>query len=336
MPQSAHWSRHLDHQHTSNHPKIWPHSNHAPKRQGAGRRRQNQRRLRHQHGGALRSSHRKVGDDRFPFHQTRQPHGDAPQQRQSPRRRRTQFRWYGLPRYAHTATLLQNGKVLVAGGYNTTWLSTAELYDPAAGTWTTTGPLNTARGQNAATLLPTGKVLSVGGQMGSTYLTTAELYDPTTRIWTTLPNSMTTGRSLHTVTLLSSGKILVAGGQNSTGYLNSTELYDPTAGTWSATANTLSASRSWHTATLLPSGKVLVAAGLGGGSLSSAELFDPTTATWSPTSSLNAPRHSHTATLLTDGQVLIAGGYNANVGMATIVERFAFAPPAATPSATLQ
>src|SRR4029078_4021428 len=68
----------------------------------------------------------------------------------------------GAARYSHTATLLQNGKVLVAGGFNSSFLATAELYDPATGTWTTTGNLNTARNLHTATLLPNGKVLVVG------------------------------------------------------------------------------------------------------------------------------------------------------------------------------
>ena len=86
-------------------------------------------------------------------------------------------------RDAHTATLLPNGKVLVAGGYNSTsgYLSSAELYDPASGTWTATGSLSTARGYHTATLLPNGKVLVAGGYNSTSgYLSSAELYDPAT------------------------------------------------------------------------------------------------------------------------------------------------------------
>ena len=84
-------------------------------------------------------------------------------------------------RTVHTATLLPNGKVLVAGGQGASggnFLSSAELYDPASGSWTTTGSLNTARADHTATLLPNGKVLVAGGYNGGPELTSAELYDP--------------------------------------------------------------------------------------------------------------------------------------------------------------
>src|ERR1039457_2483941 len=78
-----------------------------------------------------------------------------------------------------TATLLPNGKVLVAGGWNGSYLTSAELYDPATGTWTTTGSLAAGRAGHTATLLPNGKVLVAGGQgsTGSGAVDTAELYD---------------------------------------------------------------------------------------------------------------------------------------------------------------
>jgi len=206
-------------------------------------------------------------------------------------------------RYGHTATLLPNGKVLVAAGrcsgYNT---NSAELYDPATGIWTATGSLNTARCQHTATLLPNGKVLVAGG-LG--YLASAELYDPVRGIWTTT-GSLNTGRQQHTATLLPNGKVLVAGG-NSSG--KSAELYDPASGTWTTTGS-LNTGRFQHTATLLPNGKVLVAGGEGSGTtwLASAELYDPSGGSWTATGSLNTGRYQHTATLLANGTVLVAGG----------------------------
>ncbi len=103
-------------------------------------------------------------------------------------------------RQGHTATLLANGKVLVFGNG-----TTAELYDPATGLWSTTGSLTYSRGGPTATLLPNGKVLVTGG--GSF----AELYDPATGRWSTT-GSLANGRSSHTATLLANGKVLVAGG----------------------------------------------------------------------------------------------------------------------------
>src|SRR5207237_1745205 len=88
-------------------------------------------------------------------------------------------------REKHTATLLPNGKVLVAGGYDAyigSYLASAELYDPATGRWSTTGGLNFGREKHTATLLPSGKVLVAGGYNGS-YLSSALLYDPATGRW---------------------------------------------------------------------------------------------------------------------------------------------------------
>ena len=167
----------------------------------------------------------------------------------------------GTARTGHTATLLQSGKVLVAGGSDgSVYLSSAELYDPATGTWTSTGSLADARGNHTATLLPSGKVLVAGGLgSGFTYLSSTELYDPASGMWTAT-GSLGTARWGHTATLLPSGKVLVAGGFNA-GSLSSAELYDPASGTWTATGS-MSTPRYGHTATLLPSGKVLVAGGI--------------------------------------------------------------------------
>ncbi|MDE2256544.1 MAG: hypothetical protein KGK05_02140 [Xanthomonadaceae bacterium] len=230
-------------------------------------------------------------------------------------------------RLGHTATLLQTGKVLVAGGADGSLaaVSSAELYDPTTGAWSATaGPLSTARFLHTATLLPSGKVLVVGGLNSNGALASAELYDPATGTWTPT-GSLATPRWVHTATLLPSGKVLVTGGLTGTGGLNSknfvasAELYDPARGTWSA-APSMAYARGYQTATLLPSGLVLVAAGDGfSGSppsfeLASAELYDPVANSWSAAGSLAQPRHDHTATLLPSGKVLVTGGeYTDNV-----------------------
>ena len=116
-------------------------------------------------------------------------------------------------RFRHTATLLNSGKVLVAGGTNDSIniLSSAELYDPATGTWAATGSLNTARYQHTATLLPNGKVLVAGGVgTGLVILRSAELYDPATGAWVATDN-LATARWVHTATLLPNGKVLGGG-----------------------------------------------------------------------------------------------------------------------------
>ena len=222
------------------------------------------------------------------------------------------------PRRYHTATLLPNGKVLVAGGLSVfNGLASAELYDPASGTWTPTGSLNTRRRSHTATLLPNGKVLVAGGLvpepgtiLGGFATHTAELYDPASGTWTTTGN-LAQQRYQHTATLLPNGEVLVVGGNghHSGGVQASAELYDPASGTWTSTGN-LASARENHTATLLPNGKVLVASGAGitGNRLASAELYDRASGTWSPTGSLLTPRVYHTATLLQGGKVLVAGG----------------------------
>jgi len=213
-------------------------------------------------------------------------------------------------RYWHTATLLPDGMVLVAGGVGVPLVS-AELYNPGTETWTTTGSLNTGRYQHTATLLPSGKVLVAGGVGSVGDLSSAELYDPTTGNWTGT-GDLSTARSLHTATLLPSGKVLIAGGIGIGGELASAELYDPATGIWSTTGS-LAQAREFHTATLLPSGKVLVAGGRDNFvQLASADLYNPATGTWSAARSLATARDSHTATLLPSGEVLVAGGFGGN------------------------
>ncbi|MBI5245512.1 MAG: right-handed parallel beta-helix repeat-containing protein [Elusimicrobia bacterium] len=213
----------------------------------------------------------------------------------------------------HTATLLPSGKVLVAGGSSGggTYLSSAELYDPASGTWAATGPMAAARGYHTAVLLPNGKVLVVGGETtGGTALSIAELYDPASGTWAGT-GALSAARRTHTLTLLANGKVLAAGGYDGTNYLSSAELYDPSVGTWSGTGS-MSAARHWHTATLLPSGKVLAAGGesTGGAIIAAAEVYDPSAGTWSATGPMSAAREYHASTLLPNGLVLAAGGYN--------------------------
>ena len=167
-----------------------------------------------------------------------------------------------IPRQAHTSTLLSNGKVLVEGGDSNGFTTSAELYDPATGSWAGTGPLNVAREYHTATLLPNGTVLVAGGSGETGYLNSAELYDPNTGAWS-VTGSMTIARERHTAILLPDGKVLVAGGfgsNGSSGFLGSCELYDPATGTW-APAGVLVTAREYHTTTLLPNGKVLVAGG---------------------------------------------------------------------------
>jgi hypothetical protein len=211
------------------------------------------------------------------------------------------------PRSAHTATVLQDNKVLVAGGSSIT-PPTAEIYDPATEAFTTTGNMVSVRARHTATLLPGGKVLLAGGDSGGG---TAELFDPATGTFAAT-GSMTDMRSSHTATLLPSGKVLIAGGIGATGKVATAELYDPVAGTFTATGG-MGTARANHTATLLLNGTVLIAGGddPNGAALGSAEIYNPMTGTFTATGSMVAAHTKHTATLLQNsGKVLIAGGGN--------------------------
>jgi hypothetical protein len=217
-------------------------------------------------------------------------------------------------RVGGTATLLPDGTVLVAGGEGTDGpdpLTSAELFDPASGTWRATGSMLEGRYFQSATLLLDGTLLVTGGYPRAGLdpaLISAELYDPITGTWTATAD-MTAARVGHTATLLADGRLLVAGGLECCAAgvvgdrLASAELYDPDTGTWTATAD-MTHARDGHTATLLPDGWVLVAGGGG----RSAELFDPVAETWIATEDLTEPYYGHTATLLPDGTVLVAGG----------------------------
>ncbi|CAF1616288.1 unnamed protein product, partial [Adineta ricciae] len=214
---------------------------------------------------------------------------------------------------SHTATVLIDGQVLLAGGVDSYFgfLQITELYDPAIQTWmATTGKMNFARMFHTATRLNDGTVLVAGGDSGSGAVNTAELYNPNTQTWTTTTGNMALARMFHTASLLNDGKVLVAGGHSSSGAVNTAELYNPSTQTWSTTTGNMAVPRRYHTASLLNDGKVLVAGGdSGSGAVNTAELYNPSTQTWSTTTgNMAVVRKYHTASLLNNGKVLIAGG----------------------------
>ncbi|WP_395848862.1 Kelch repeat-containing protein [Cystobacter fuscus] len=176
----------------------------------------------------------------------------------------------------HTATLLSDGKVLIAGGtVGGEPLGSAEIYDPDTGTWSPVGAMTVARAYHSATLLPDGRVLVTGGggtDRGSSAST--ELFTPAHGTWATAA-SMTQPRRKHSATLLSMGKVLVAGGLHElTGIQTAAEAYDPTSDTWSSAGN-MKIDRYQHTATLLSNGQMLVAGGISNTDQASAELLNP-------------------------------------------------------------
>ncbi len=218
-------------------------------------------------------------------------------------------------RQLHTATLLPDGKVLIAGGGDLdVVLDSAELFDPATGSFSGTGSMTTPRGGHEATLLNDGKVLITGGRggRGLNVLSSAELYDPATRRFTPA-GEMKIPRESHRATLLNNGKVLITGGLSSVWpQQRLAEIYDPATGVFSL-AGEMTVVRADHTATMLPNGQVLLIAGSTGRSINeavtpSAELFDPVTNRFTETDSLAVPRHKHSAVRLRDGKVLVIGG----------------------------
>ena len=226
--------------------------------------------------------------------------------------------WYftgslNVDRSGHTATLLNDGRVLAAGGvrrqdeWNNTYLSSSELYDPLAGSWTLTGQMSGARYGHTATLLLNGKVLVVGGGRNVsgnwTQLDTAELYDPQLGTWSST-GSMAAPHGYHTATRLLDGRVLVVQGGDA-------EQYDPGTGLWSS-AGALITPRLRHSAVLLDDGRVLVMGGIDTNYtyFSSCEIYDPTSNTWQATGSMSVARADGTENTLSNGSVLVAGGWS--------------------------
>jgi hypothetical protein len=212
----------------------------------------------------------------------------------------------------HTATLLLDGRVLIAGGWGSDYrdVASAELYDPETGTFSATGSMTVGRAGATATLLLDGRVLVVGGWESAdggdpVMSASAELYDPETGIFTQT-GSLPEARLSSTATRLLDGRVLVAGGGTASSRLDgdaAAELYDPQTGLFSPTGS-MTSDRIFHTATLLRNGRVLIAGGLHD---LSAELYDPATGTFSATGSMTIVEGGHVATLLSDGRVLVAG-----------------------------
>ncbi|MDD5656243.1 MAG: kelch repeat-containing protein, partial [Elusimicrobia bacterium] len=241
-----------------------------------------------------------------------------------------------VARASHTATLLPNGEVLVAGGFSAagTALLTAEIYSPAYNCWRPTFSLGETRGNHTATLLKDGSVLICGGTDGpgsADLRKTCRIFTPVNPAPTdncaasygfVLPGpTLLQGRANHTASLLANGRIFFAGGFNKDAaptWLNTTEVFVPdqtAAHGHFISGHPLGQARAFHTATTLGDGKVFLVGGFNGrntqeslGLLESTEIYDPISDTVVYAKTMDMRRLGHSAVLSGDGGVYVMGG----------------------------
>ncbi|MBD3557660.1 hypothetical protein H6S82_02120 [Planktothrix sp. FACHB-1355] len=208
-------------------------------------------------------------------------------------------------RSVHTATRLNDGRVLIAGGMNNaeTALDNVEIFDPKTGKFYPAPAMKYPRVGHSAVLLKDGTVLLAGGYTNRKPSATAEIFDPQTNQFE-ITGNLKIARGGHTATLLDDGRVLVAGSENGE---KDAEIYDPKTRKFTATGN-LNTGRFAHTATLLKNGEVLLTGGSGREVTGAAEIFDPQTGAFRNAGQLAVPRYKHSAVLLDDGSVLVVGG----------------------------
>lgn len=226
-----------------------------------------------------------------------------------------------VSRVGHTATLLKDGRVLVAGGFDgTSILASSELFDPSANLWTATGALHDARAGHASALLPDGRVLVAGGSLGGLApLASVELYDPERGEWSTVA-PMANSRITPIVATLLDGRLLLAGGQSG-GPLADAALFTPPSrgavredgssalGTWEETGR-LNVARAMAQSVTLADGSVVVFGGSGPGHqlLGGGEIYSVATGRWTLAPPSGTIHGYGTVSLLKDNRLLAAGG----------------------------
>jgi N-acetylneuraminic acid mutarotase len=232
-------------------------------------------------------------------------------------------------RAGHSATVLPDGRVLVAGGTGargstgTTALASTEVFDPATGAWTAAAPMTETRTGHQAVLLRDGRVLVIGGTVATggppAALAYCELFDPAAGSWTPT-GDLGTGRTGHQATLLPDGTVLVTGGdavgrrpdgRYDARSLDTAERYNPATGTWTAAAR-MPGPRTRHRGILLRTGQVLLTGGTSGPTFTAgyrtAVTYDPGADSWTGTGALARGRWAYAVAELSDGRIVVAGG----------------------------
>jgi hypothetical protein len=235
-------------------------------------------------------------------------------------------------RMGHSATVLADGRVLVAGGVvGVGPQGSAELWDPSTGCWTSAGSMVVPRTDHRAVALADGRLLVVGGihtgnindpsgTWTSIPVETAEIWSPATNRWTAAGDHGR--REAPTATLLADGRVLVAGGAVYGAATADAVVFDPRTSRWTPTGPMHSV-RSLHAAARLADGRVLVAGGshdveprdcgeLDGRPpchfVGTAEIWDPRTGAWTPTDRMTTARTGHSLVALAGGRVAALGG----------------------------
>ena len=220
-----------------------------------------------------------------------------------------------IARATHSATLLSDGTVLIAGGYDgDCHIRETELYDASTRAFRPGPPLSVPRCGHGAITLDDGRLLLVGGWGIRDPLASADLFEPQRGTFA-LTGSMAVARGGGTATLLRDGTVLVTGGTDGTRMLSSAERYDPRTGLFTP-AGDMTTPRSAHTATLLDDGRVLIVGGSSARNtvVGSSELYDPALGVFTPAGAMATVRHKHGAAVLADGRVLVVGGADARDG----------------------
>src|SRR6185437_11605254 len=222
-----------------------------------------------------------------------------------------------------TATLLPNGKVLIAGGAVdiATWTATTDIFNPVSRTITAGPDLNDAREGATAKLLKNGRVIIAGGRDGLGTLNSVDIYHPVGNKITAGP-PMNVARYDCAAVVLPNGNLMLFGGFGAITQsqpLKSTEIYNPTTNKWAVSPPDMLHARGGARATLLDNGTVLITGGTNAiGVLATTEIYHPATRTFTAGPDMNSPRKFHTQVRLPSGRVLIAGGYSDNTGLAVL------------------